>query len=443
MMITANDVKSKLIENFNVFELNLQEDESNPIAEIRKEALKNFAAMGFPTRRHEEWKYTPVSKFLKYDFEPRTFTDHVAPEKEDLADVDIPGLRANVLFFVNGHYQAARSKILEEDKFEFRDIASAINDEDSYLLSRLNSVIDREKDPFIWLNQAYMRDGAMIRIKDRAKLQYPIYLVNMELPSKGNYLDNVRHLIHVGDHCEASIISNYINRSGEDRNLGNYFIQLEIGDHSHLQFYTLQYELGNGLHIGNHEVQLGTESTFSTFFFSSDGRLVRNVSNIILRGEHSEGHMYGLYTLDGNKHCDNRTVIDHAVPNCFSNELYKGILDGNSVGVFNGKIMVRPGAQKTNAYQHNPNIILSRGATLHAKPQLEIFADDVKCTHGATSGQLDEEHLFYLRSRGLDAANAKALLTYAFAYEVVEKVKIPALREFLEKRIQGKLFIHD
>ena len=167
------------------------------------------------------------------------------------------------------------------------------------------------------------------------------------------------------------------------------------------------------------------------------------MSNIILRGEHSEGHMYGLYSLDGNDHCDNRTVIDHAVPNCFSNELYKGILDENSVGVFNGKIMVRPGAQKTNAYQHNPNIILSRGATLHAKPQLEIFADDVKCTHGATSGQLDEEHLFYLRSRGLDAANAKALLTYAFAYEVVEKVKIPALREFLEKRIQGKLLIHD
>lgn len=443
MMITANDVKNKLIENFNVFELNLQEDESNPIAEIRREALNKFAAMGFPTRKHEEWKYTPVSKYLKYDFEPRIFTDNGSAGKEGLPNTAIPGLRANVLVFVNGKYQAAHSEIIETDQFEFQNIASAIEAENPYLLSRLNAVIDREKDPFIWLNQAYMRDGAMIRIKDGAKLRYPIYLVNVELPNNGNYLDNVRHLIRVGNQCEASIITNYINRSGEDRNLGNYFTQLEIGDQSHVQFYTLQYELGNSLHIGNHEVQMGSESTFRTFFFNTDGRLVRNVSNIILKGEQSEGHMYGLYSLDGDDHCDSRTMIDHAVPNCFSNELFKGLLDGKSVGVFNGKIMVRPGAQKTNAYQHNPNILLSRGATLHAKPQLEIFADDVKCTHGATSGQLDEEHLFYLRSRGLDPAKAKALLTYAFAYEVVEKVRIPALREFLEKRIQGKLLIHN
>ncbi len=443
MTLTAQDIKKKLVDNFNVFEINLQEDESNPIGEKRRDALKKFDAMGFPTRKHEEWKYTNIGKFLSLDFEPRTFSDRLSLRSEELANIEIPNLKANKIVFVNGLFQKDLSEIIEADRFEFRSVAEAIETEDAYFLARLHEVIDREKDPFIWLNQAFMRDGALIRLKDHTRLEFPIYLVNIEIPNGGNHLDNIRHMLEVGDDCELKIIANYINRSAEDRNLGNYFTQVKVGDHSNVSWYTLQYNMGNGLHIGNYEVQMGRDSHFTTFFFTSDGDLVRNVSNIIMQGEHSEAHMYGLYSLKDEHHADNRTVIDHAVPNCFSNELYKGVMDDRSVGVFNGKIIVRPGAQKTNAYQHNPNLLLSRGASIHAKPQLEIFADDVKCTHGATSGQLDKESLFYLRSRGLSEENARSLLTYAFAYEVVEKVDIEPLKSFLEKKIQGQLRIHD
>jgi Fe-S cluster assembly protein SufD len=189
------------------------------------------------------------------------------------------------------------------------------------------------------------------------------------------------------------------------------------------------------------EVYQERASRFDGFTLTTSCTLARNNLNVILNGEGSEAHLYGLYEIDGQEHVDNRTIMDHAVPNCFSNELYKGILRDKAEGVFNGKIIVRPDAQKTNAFQHNANLILSEDAAINAKPQLEIFADDVKCSHGATSGQLDEEHMFYLRQRGLGKEDAKALLTYAFASEIVEKITVPELSDYMDQELRGRLLM--
>jgi Fe-S cluster assembly protein SufD len=245
----------------------------------------------------------------------------------------------------------------------------------------------------------------------------------------------------VGDNAFARVILHQIHQDATAENMTNFVTAITIGDNSSVEVYFVQNLKSASIQLNHTEAVIGASSTLTTHTVNWGSRLTRNSLNIRLDGEGSEAHLYGLYNLNAHHHLDNRTVVDHAVPNCMSNERYKGILDDHATSVFNGKIIVRPDAQKTNAFQSNPNILLSNDATINSKPQLEIFADDVKCTHGATVGHLDEDAMFYLRSRGLGHNDARHLLIQAFAEEVIAKISIEPLRLFLSNQLHAELQI--
>ena len=437
--MTASDYTAQLIASYKVFEM--QREEPEALINARQRAIRHFEQHGLPTRKHEEWKYTNIGKYLKEGFAART---QLATEEATSADLDwaaIPELEANRLVFINGRYDAGHSEI-KDAALQFTPINEAIANGHPAVMEAVEKVVNAEKDPFIWLNEALFTDGTVIEVADKAELQYPVYLIHIEKPGEQPTLDCIRNIMTVGKNTKVQVIQNYLNGAGQQSNLANHLTQVAVGENSIVEWYNLQYHLDNALHLSNFEATIQRNARFANYVFTTSGELVRNTSNMKLLGEGADAHMYGLYQFTGSEHVDNRTLVDHAVPHCTSDELYKGIMDGTATAVFNGKIIVRPDAQKTNAFQHNPNIILSDDAAVYSKPQLEIFADDVKCSHGATSGQLDEDALFYLQQRGLSLDDARGLLTYAFANEVIDKVNVPALQAYLQKTIQGNLLIH-
>ncbi|MBC8488351.1 MAG: Fe-S cluster assembly protein SufD, partial [Bacteroidetes bacterium] len=253
-----------------------------------------------------------------------------------------------------------------------------------------------------------------------------------------NLLSQQRNLIVAGKDSHISIIDSY-NTIGNNYNFLNTVTEIYAGENSQVHYCKIQNDGDNSIHVGTTQVQQEKNSHFNSATVSWGGNITRNNLNSFLNGMGCECHMYGAFILSGEQHVDNHTLVDHAAPNCYSNELYKGILDDNSTGVFNGKVMVRKDAQKTNAYQSNKNILLTDTATMNTKPQLEIFADDVKCSHGATTGQLNKEELFYLRTRGIDKDEARAMLLYAFASEVIQTIEISPLRNILFDKLNEKL----
>ena len=247
-----------------------------------------------------------------------------------------------------------------------------------------------------------------------------------------------RNLILVGENAQGTIIESF-HSEGSHASLTNAVTEIVVEQSSNVAYYKLQNELETASHIGTTEVTIKEKAVFNAYAFTLNGDIVRNNLHFKLDGEHIEAHMYGLYMIDGKTHVDNHTVADHMKPNSFSNELYKGIMDDSSNGVFNGIVFVRPDAQKTNAFQSNKNILLTNTAKVNAKPQLEIWADDVSCSHGCTIGQLDDDAIFFFRQRGIGLENAKKLLLEAFAMEVVNYVKIDAIKDYLSKIIHEKL----
>lgn len=437
--LTVTDYSTQLADHFKVFEVS--QEEPKTIADARQRAMQAFQEMGFPTRKHEEWKYTNIGKYLRNGFEPRINREAADIDSAELEKATVPGLEANRIVFVNGCFAPEHSTILDKE-LTFRSMADVESKEHPVVVQAMDDVMNAEKDPFISLNQAFWLDGALIEVPDNTELAHPIHLIYLEKPSDQNSLDSVFNVLSVGKNTKVQVIQHYLNEAPSEANLANHFTKVYVDVNSITEWYSLQNHMGEGLHLSNFEVDVQRDSRFSTYAITSSGTLIRNTSNIRLLGENSESRMYGLYQLDGTEHVDNRTLVDHVVPHCFSDELYKGILDDKSNAVFNGKIIVRPDAQKTNAFQHNPNIVLSDDASVYSKPQLEIFADDVKCSHGATTGQLDEEALFYLRQRGLGQEDARALLIYAFANDIIHKINVEPLRDYLAKLIQGKLMIH-
>ena len=437
--MTTTDYATYLTASFESFVA--QRQESTAIMEARQRAFRLFEAQGLPTRKDEEWKYTNIHPYLKHNFEVRQQVAGENPDPHLLEAATIPGLEANRLVFVNGHFIAEASTILDK-RLHITPIHSEEGNQSPLWHYAADHVKNQANDPFVWLNQAFVLDGMLMEVPDNTELQYPVYLIHLEQHGEGNTIDMARHVLKVGSNCKVQIMQNYLNESGNETNLANHLTQVFVGDNSDVEWYSLQYRLDDALHLSNFEVEIGRDGRFTHFILTTSGKLVRNVSYMKLAGQGSDARMYGLYQLSDKEHVDNRTLVDHALPHCTSDELYKGILDGHSTAVFNGKIIVRPDAQKTNAFQHNPNLVLSDDASIYSKPQLEIFADDVKCSHGATSGQLDDEALFYLKQRGLPEEDARGLLTYAFANEVIEKVNIEPLQQFLQQMVQGNLHIH-
>ncbi|HET9775578.1 MAG TPA: Fe-S cluster assembly protein SufD, partial [Gemmatimonadaceae bacterium] len=298
----------------------------------------------------------------------------------------------------------------------------------------LGRIAGFDRHAFTALNTAFVRDGALIEVLPDADVAEPIHLVFV---SEGDRVSHPRNLIIAGRHSRATIVESYVSLR-EGTYFTNAVTEIVVGEGAHLDHYKIQRESENAFHVGTVQAKQEANSQFHSFSFAVGGSLARTNIYTALDGDAATCTLNGLYLTDGTQHIDNQTSIEHIAPNCPSHEVYKGVLDGRSHGVFNGKVYVHPEAQKTDGKQSNNNLLLSPQARVDTKPQLEIFADDVKCTHGATVGRLDDVAMFYLNSRGIGPERARTLLTYAFAADVLESIELPAVKNALEKLVLSR-----
>ncbi len=390
-------------------------------------AWAEFDRLGFPTTKNEEWKYTNLSSVLKKEFHLSTTKSLTA---SDIEPYLFPSLVGNILVLVNGVFDSDLSSIQAGvNELEVKNISHFSTDFiDKYFGNKVSV-----KDAFTALNTAKPQETLVLRIQKGKAVTQPIYIYYLNTAQENTFVQP-RILIVAEENSEAKI-SEIHQKNGEAISFTNSVTEIYLEKDAHVTYYKVLPNTDETYHVGTTQVVHLAKSVFSATTVSLGGTLVRNNLNIVLDAEHCDSTLYGLYVTNGNQHIDNHTMVDHAKPNCLSNELYKGVLNGKSVGVFNGKIFVREDAQKTNAFQSNKNILLSGDAAMNTKPQLEIFADDVKCSHGATIGQLDDEPLFYLRSRGLSEASARALLVTAFAQDVIEHISIEPLKALLVEKL--------
>ncbi len=409
------------------------------IKAMRDEAFKEFSQAGIPTVKHEEWKYTRINDFFNKDYHFTTDLKAQNFKHNDLAALHLPGhADANVIVFVNGHYHPELST-LRSDELEIMPLKEAANNQFAPVVEKhLGHSADYHKDGINALNTAFIQEGVFVHVLQGQTATHPIYLYNITDARNGNIFAQPRVLVHVAPNAHVQLVETFAT-IGSDESFTNQVIEMAVEQDAVLEFYKIQNDAPNSTVVSTtHVHQVGT-STATVVTISLSGGLVRNNLNMVMSAPNSLANMYGLYLQNGHTHVDNHTVVDNREPNCLSNELYKGIMDGNSTGVFNGKIFVRQIAQKTNAYQSNKNILLSENASVNAKPQLEIFADDVKCSHGCTVGQLDEDALFYMKSRGISDNTAKALLLQGFALDVLEKIQSPEIRQYVDELVKKQL----
>ncbi|RYC68760.1 MULTISPECIES: Fe-S cluster assembly protein SufD [Spirosoma] len=431
-----NQFKDQLLAAFQTNEERMNGESRTPVHQVRRAALKQFDLLGFPTIRHEEWKYSNVSGLFKEAFE----LDEQSPiTSDDLASLEIPNLDGNILYFVNGKYHPELSRIVSPaSQVQISSLADALKADADFIGSHFARYADYQDNAFTALNTALATDGAVIRIPDNTTVEQPIILRFITDGRQKNIASQPRNLILVGRNAEVTVAESY-RTLGDRASFVNVVTEIVLERDARMQYYKVQNETEQSYHIGTTQVNQTDNTHFYSATVTLNGNFVRNNLNIVLNGQHAEAFMYGLYMPNGKQHVDNHTLVDHAMPNSYSSELYKGILDDNGTGVFNGKIYVRPDAQKTNAYQSCKNVVLAPGASMNTKPQLEIFADDVKCSHGTTTGQLNDEALFYMRSRGIPKDEARTLLLYAFSQDVLSQIKIQPIREYLENVVTQKL----
>jgi Fe-S cluster assembly protein SufD len=425
------------VSNYKQFENNLNGHRNIPFYEIRKNAISNFEKLGFPTTKNEEWKYTNISPILKQEF---VFSKPVAKiEPAMIERFKFSGMDENVLVFLNGRYSKEFSSLKNlEQSIIIEGLTEAQQKYPQLVNQHLAKYADFNNETFTALNTAFTFDGLFIYIPQNIIVESPIHLLYLSDESDEIYLSNHRNLIVIEENSQAKFVDTY-NHVAENTYFLNLVTEIFVGKHALVEHVKIQDESPRAFHISNCQIHQERESNFSHINIDLGASLVRNNLNIRLNGEQVESHLIGFYLGKGTQHIDNHTLVDHAYPNCYSNELYKGILDVKSHGVFNGKILVRKDAQKTNAYQDNKNLLLTDDATINTKPQLEIFADDVKCSHGATVGQLDEEALFYLRSRGINMDKALSILRYAFAKDVFDYIKIESVSEKLDQILHQRM----
>ena len=396
---------------------------------LRANAIAQFEQLGFPTTRHEEWKYTNVAPLLKQDFSiPQTSAN------VDIEAFTYPESQTSQLVFVNGIYAPKLSNVSAIPAGVTIANLQAANQK--VISEYFAAQASYETDAFTALNTAFASDGAFILIPRGTIIETPIHLLFV---STTQTISHPRTLIVAEEGAIATIIESYVAPSDDEIYFTNAVTEVITKADANLTHYRLQAESTKAFHIATTAVQQESKSTYASYAISIGGEIARHDLNVKLDGEHIESTIDGLYVGTGKQHIDNHTTMDHAHPHCNSFQLYKGILDEKARAVFNGKVFVREGAMLTDAKQLNKNLLLSKDAHVDTKPQLEIFADDVKCSHGATVGQLEEDELFYLRSRGLKTETARALLTFGFAEDVISKIKIVSVRKQLDEIVLARL----
>jgi Fe-S cluster assembly protein SufD len=400
------------------------------IDELRKSAFARFLDLRFPTLRDEDWRYTNVAPIAATAFEP-------APAVAADADTFAPFAEQNRLVFVNGRLQRpipALPRGVIWGLLNGNPLRSG-TELTNCVREHLAKYAAFEANAFVALNTAFLGEAACVYIAREAVIAEPIHLVYITVPGERPVVSHPRTLIVVGEFAQCTVAETYL---GTGPYLSNSVTEIVVGAGASVDHYKIQMESRRAFHVATLQSEVGRDARYSTTSVSLGGSLVRSNSNA-RQSAGSEATLNGLYVVDGAQHVDNQLTLDHAEPNASSHELYKGILDGTATAAFNGKILVRKDAQKTDAKQTNKNLILSDDAVVNTKPELQILADDVRCTHGATVGQLDAEAAFYLRSRGIGKGEARSMLTYAFAKDVVDRVKIASLRSMLERSIFEKL----
>jgi len=408
------------------------------LGSVRAKAFENFNKLGIPTSRNEEWKYTRLTGITNKDFALHTAT--ALPAETALNEIRLQKDCAAELFFVNGVFAKEISKINSDALVVLNLHEAAESSYKNYVQQHLNQSSRYMKDGMNALNAAFVANGIFILVKKNKAVEQPVFIYHLTDTTNDNVFVQPRSLVVIEENAQVQLIELYKN-NGQHESFTNEVIEIAVQESARLEYYKVQDENENCHQVGTTHVQQVGKCLTHCVTVTLNGGTIRNNINMILEAENNEGHLYGLYMVDGKTHVDNHSIVDNIKPNCFSNEFYKGIMDGNSTGVFNGKIFVRQDAQKTNAYQSNKNVLISNNASVNTKPQLEIFADDVKCSHGCTIGSLDDEALFYLRARGIGEKKAKALLLHAFAADILEQVKPEALRTYLEKKIDERLNI--
>ena len=404
------------------------------LQDLRDHAASRFVELGFPTVRDEEWRFTNVAPIASTEFRP-------APAARIDADALDAFLYADAPFrlvIVNGRFSPELSRTSGlPTGMRFGSLATAATEHADVVGRYLGQVADANTRAFAALNTAFTHDGAYVFIPDGVVLEEPLQLLFVSA-GDGVTMSHPRALIVAGDRSQARIVETYVSAPGV-KHFSNAVTEVVAGEGAVIDHYKVQEESVEAFHIASMHIHAARSSNVSTHAFTLGGRLVRNDIIAVLDGEGAEATLNGLYLADRERLIDNHTTIDHAKPHCPSHEIYKGILGGNARAVFNGKIIVRQDAQKTDAKQTNRALLLSDHATINTKPQLEIFADDVKCTHGAAIGQLDDDALFYLRTRGLTFAEARDLLIHAFAGEIIDRVQIEPLKRALEVELYAQL----
>ncbi len=423
----TNTIKDKLIAEFESSKNSLFGD-----LEIRKQAVDAFSKQGIPNRKSEEYKYVNMELALKGDFalsSSKKLTGKQVESSQFLKD-------AIIVVIENGIFNSEHSKINSLPKgLQIFNISDAISNES--FQKHYSKYADVSSDTFVALNTAFASGGVFVRVQKTAVIEKPIHIIHITSVSENTIL-NSRNLIVVEENGQVKIVESYEIVDSSAKSFNNTLTEIVVEANAIVDHYKIQDEKDLGNLVCTTQVSQQKSSIFSTHTFTLSGALVRNNLNMVLDDQFIESHLYGLYLTNGNQVVDNHTLVDHRKPNCNSNELYKGIIEDKSAATFNGKIYVRKDAQKTNAFQSNKNILLSDDGTINTKPQLEIYADDVKCSHGTSTGKLDADKIFYLRARGLSEASAKKLLMHAFASEVVDTINIEALREYVEAKISKR-----
>ena len=438
MAVTVSSVDAYLSE-FDRFERQQGPRDPPWVGELRKAAIQRFAEAGFPTIKNEDWKYTNVAPIAKTPFRIARVDDGHGIVGEKLEAFAFGMLRATQLVFVNGRYAPRLSwhRPLPSG-VRATSLAEALRDDPGSVQPVLGQFALSDRQTFTALNTAFFRDGAYVHIPQATILEEPIHLLFLSTVSPEPTVSHPRNVIILGPRSQASIIESYA--SLEDGGyLTNAVTEIVAGPEAVLRRYKLGRESEKAFHVARTEIVQDRNTKVASNSISLGGALVRDDLNTRFRGEGGELALEGLYMVSGRQHFDTHTIIDHTSPSNTSRELYKGILDGSSRGVFNGKIFVRRGAQKTVARQTNKNLLLSNDAFVDSTPGLEILADDVKCNHGSTIGQLDEDAIFYMRTRGIDESTARNMLTYAFAAEIINLVHLASMRVKVNELVLSRL----
>ena len=432
------ELKEKLISSFMAFEEKI--DTSSSLHDVRSAAIKNFEDKGFPSKKEEAWKYTSLNAILKNDFS-------VFPKKENaiefaevkkyfLHDVD-----TYKVVFVDGLFSSFLSSTTH-DGLDVCLMSSALNKPKYKMVidEYFNNIASKDES-LTTLNTAFAKEGAYINVPKSKVVEKPIEIIYFSTGNEAALMVQPRNLVIVGENAHVQIIERHQSLNGNPV-LTNSVTEIFAQKRAIVDYYKIQNDVQTANLIDNTYIAQKQESRVAVHTFSFGGNITRNNLNFYHQGERIDSTLKGITIIGDKQHVDHYTLVEHATPNCESHQNYKTILSDSSNGVFNGKIFVEKEAQKTNAFQQNNNILLSDKATINAKPQLEIFADDVKCSHGCTIGQLDESALFYMQSRGIPKKEAKALLMYAFSNNVLNSVKIPEMKQRITKIIANKLGVN-